>query len=121
MKILATFFDGSRCSEAIVPQLEWMARIPDGQFTFYRSPPPARGCAAPAVAADRGRTGRAGRAADRHLGGPTLLEDRGEAIERTLAERSDYLQDIAATKDPPPLAFCTEVPHKLDQPFAPRA
>jgi len=52
---------------------------------------------------------------------PTLLEDRGEAIERTLAERSDYLQDIAATKDPPPLAFCTEVPHKLDQPFAPRA
>lgn len=27
---------------------------------------------------------------------PTLIEDRGEAIDRTLAERSDYLQDIVS-------------------------
>ena len=33
MKVLATV-DGSKCSEAILPQLHMIARLPDVEFTF---------------------------------------------------------------------------------------
>jgi nucleotide-binding universal stress UspA family protein len=98
MKILATF-DGSKCSEAILPQLEWMAHLPDAEFTFLsiarrphetakggrRSPTTAAGLGGP------GATPIVIQAAH-----PVLAEDRGNAIERTLAERSDYLRGIVS-------------------------
>ena len=98
MKILATF-DGSRYSEVIVPQLEWMARLPDAQFTFlsiahgHRETARVRPLPQLAVAgvAGPGSTPVAISAVPL-----TLVEDRGQAIERTLAERGDYLQHIAS-------------------------
>jgi nucleotide-binding universal stress UspA family protein len=98
MKILATF-DGSTRSEAIVPQLEWMARLPDAQFTFLSI------AHCPQETARVGWPSQLTMARQAGLGStpiaisavaPTLVEDRGQAIERTLAERSDYLQHIAS-------------------------
>ena len=40
MEILATF-DGSKCSEAIIPQLEWMARAARRPFHAPVDCPPA--------------------------------------------------------------------------------
>jgi nucleotide-binding universal stress UspA family protein len=102
MKVLATF-DGSKCSEAILPQLEWMADLPNTQFTFlsiaHRAHEPGPGRTLQSAAGRRGLTAGpiAIPAAD-----PALVEDRGEAIERTLAERSDYLQGIVSQMPPGP-------------------
>lgn len=98
MKILATF-DGSKCSEAIVPQLEWMARLPDAQFTFLsiaRSPHETARALEPSQTRLVGLPGLALTPIAVPAADPMLIEDREEAIERTLAERCDYLQDIVS-------------------------
>lgn len=101
MKILATF-DGSACSEVIVPQLEWMARLPDAQFTFLSI------AHRPQEVAHVGRPSQLGAAGLAGLAGlgstpiaipaqvPSLAENRGEGIERRLAELSGYLRDIVS-------------------------
>ena len=99
MKILATF-DGSQCSEAILPQLEMMAHMPNAEFTFLLvavkpREVARRGPLATPVVAGLGAPG----------GTPILvtptddidyIEDLGEALERTIAERRDYLSDLVA-------------------------
>jgi nucleotide-binding universal stress UspA family protein len=98
MKILATF-DGSKCSEAIVPQLEWMAHLPDAQFTFLsiaRRPHETAQVGRPSQPSVAGLAGMGATSIAMPVADPALVEDRGEAIERTLAERSDYLQGIVA-------------------------
>ena len=97
MKILATF-DGSTFSEAILPQLSMIARVPTAEFTLL------------AVAQEPGgllRT-RAGHpdAIGEVMGAavpivvkspePAWAENKGQAIERELAEFQEYLQGIAA-------------------------
>jgi nucleotide-binding universal stress UspA family protein len=94
MKILATF-DGSKCSEAIVPHLEWLARLDGAEFTFLsiaRQPRDAahvRTASQPVVAESPG-TGST------PLGIPGAAPAGGETIERTLADRGDYLADIVS-------------------------
>ncbi|MEX2247966.1 MAG: universal stress protein [Dehalococcoidia bacterium] len=86
MKILAAF-DGSKCSEAIVPQLEWMARLSDAQFTFLSIV--RRPCGT--ALEEPSQTAIASAAAT-----ATLAGDRGEAVEPAQAERSVYLQDMVS-------------------------
>ena len=96
MEILATF-DGSKCSEAILPQLEWLARVPDARFTFLsfmRRPDETPRIEATRESARMQALGAAAMVA--RIAEPVLAEDRGEAIERTLAERNDYLKSIVA-------------------------
>ena len=103
MKILATF-DRSKCSEAILPELEWMAQLPDVEFTFLT------------IARRPRETAKAGRSVQETagLGGvaattvivravpPTLIEDQSEAIARTVAEGGDYLREIVSRMPPGP-------------------
>ena len=101
MKILATF-DGSTCSEVIIPQLERMARLPDAQFTFlsiaHRQHGTARGTRVrpQSQLTVAGMAGPGSTPVAIQAAALALVEDRGQAIERTLAERSDYLQHIAS-------------------------
>jgi nucleotide-binding universal stress UspA family protein len=103
MKILAAL-DGSKCSEAIVPQLEWMALLPDAQLTFLSIAhrPHETALREPSQSAVVGLAGPGAAPIAISAAAPTLVEDRGEAIARTLAERSDYLQDIASRMPPGP-------------------
>ena len=103
MKILATF-DGSKSSEAILPQLRWMARIPGAEFTFLsvarRPHETSRRRAPRPVAAGviiAGSTPIAIALTD-----PQYAEDLGQAIDRALAERSDYLRDMVLDMPPGP-------------------
>lgn len=101
MKILATF-DGATRSEVIVPQLEWMARLPDAEFTFLsiaHCPQETAQAGRPSqltIARLAGLAGLGATAIAIPAAVPSLVEDRGKAIDRTLAERSDYLQHIAS-------------------------
>jgi nucleotide-binding universal stress UspA family protein len=100
MKILATF-DGSKCSEAIVPQLEWMARLPDAEFTFLSiAPCPHETALRQPLQSAAGGLGSMPIAIP--AAALTLVEDRGEAIEGRLAERSDYLHEIVSRMPPGP-------------------
>jgi nucleotide-binding universal stress UspA family protein len=98
MKILATF-DGSSCSEVTIPQLEWLARMPDAEFTLlsiaHRPHETARARQLPKATA-AGMGGQGSTPIVIAAQEPALVEDRGEAIDRTLAERSDYLEGIIA-------------------------
>ena len=98
MKILATF-DRSKCSEAILPELEWMAQLPDAQFTFLtiaRRPQRDRQGGRSRSRRRRASEGLRRRRSSCRRSTPTLIEDRGEAIARTVAERGDYLQEIVS-------------------------
>ena len=90
MKILATF-DGSKCSEAIVPQLEWLARLDGAEFTFLsiaHQPFDAAHVrtASQPVAAESAGSGST----------PVAAAAGRETIERMLADRGDYLADIVS-------------------------
>jgi nucleotide-binding universal stress UspA family protein len=97
MKILATF-DGSRFSEAILPQLLLIARLPGAEFTLFGVASEHGG-----VLRDRGtQTGAIGEAfgavAPVTVKGiePKWAENHGQAIERHQAEFVDYLHGIRA-------------------------
>lgn len=98
MKILATF-DGTPFAEAILPQLIWMAGLPDSTFTFLTIAHEPEGSLRrsnrrrPVVTADA-----FGRALPLTLAvqEPDLAEDKTQAIERRLAETEDYLSTVAS-------------------------
>lgn len=71
MKILATF-DGSKCAEAALSSLEMMARVPDTEVTLFS-------VARTTVAASEGSRG----------------DERGAASDQSLADRADYLRELA--------------------------
>ncbi|HEY8172414.1 MAG TPA: universal stress protein, partial [Dehalococcoidia bacterium] len=83
--------------EAIIPELEWMAGLPDAEFTFLSIAPSPHetllGRSTLRVVSSAGPNsmpiGVPGAA-------PTLIEDRGQAVERVLTERSDYLKNIVS-------------------------
>ncbi len=106
MEILATF-DGSTCSEAIIPQLRWMAALPDAHVTLLsiaRPPHETQGFSRPPrpAASLPGLNSMPVAIADSEL---ALVEDRGKAIERTMTERCEYLEDIVSRMpDGPPYA-----------------
>jgi len=101
MKILATF-DGSKFSEAILPQLLLIAALPNAEFTLF------------GVASEQGgvlrthstKTGAIGEAfgsvAPVTVKGiePTWAEDHGQAIQRHEAEFVDYLHSVRAKLPP---------------------
>ncbi len=90
MKILATF-DGSKCSEVVVPQLEWLARLGDADFTFLSIIHQLRDAAhSQRVVAELPGTGSTPGVVS------AAATTSGEAIERTLADRSEYLADIVS-------------------------
>ena len=97
MKILATF-DGTPFGEAIMPQLIWMASLPDTSFTFLAV---AHEPGGKLRRSNRRRpvvTGDAfGRALPLSLTvqEPSFAEDKTQAIERRLSEIEDYLSHLA--------------------------
>jgi len=104
MEILATF-DGSTCSEAIIPQLGWMAALPGAHFTLLSITRPPRhtpGISRPprTVAGLPGPNSIPVAIADSEL---APVEDRGKAIARTMTERREYLEDIVSRM---PLSAC---------------
>jgi len=112
MKILATF-DGSKFSEATLPQLEMMARLPAAEFIFLAvtHEPHGRlqrfggGGRPDAMAEVVGTTPVVVDAPE-----PQWAETKGQAIDRRRAQFNDYLRDIAAKLPPgPPVAIQTEV------------
>ncbi len=109
MKILATF-DGSKSSEAILPQLRWMAQLPGAEFTFLtvarRPHETSRHVASPPLAAGIVFAGSTPIAIP--LADPDYAEDLGEAFDRALAERSDYLREMVLDMPPGP-AYGVEV------------
>ena len=104
MKILATF-DGSKSSEAILPHLRWMAQILGAEFTFFsvaRRPHETsrrQRLSQPVVA---GMTVAGATPITIPLADPQHVEDLGQAIDRALAERSDYLRDLVLSMPPGP-------------------
>jgi nucleotide-binding universal stress UspA family protein len=96
MKILATF-DGSPCSEAILPQLTSLARGPEDQVTLFSvvEPPGGgvrmRGPLRPVVgvAAMPGTTPLVVEQTSARY-----VETKGQAVERAVADREDYLHGL---------------------------
>ena len=97
MKILATF-DGSKCSEATLPELDWMAQLPGAQFTFltiaHRPHETVKAGTLSRATAGLGEMGATTITVPAVE--PTLIEGVGAAIDRTLAEHRDYLQNIVS-------------------------
>jgi nucleotide-binding universal stress UspA family protein len=97
LKILATF-DGTPYSEAIIATLNQIAGLPGAEFTLLAiAHEPGgklrrRGRTLPIVAGDiMGRSN--GVMVDRT--DPTWAENKGQAIERKIAEKEGYLAEIA--------------------------
>ena len=97
MKILATF-DGTKYSEAVMPQLQLMAGLPSVEFTLLSvaHEPDAklrrRGLPRPIlVSSVMGTSARV--LVDRT--DPTFAEDKTQAIERRISEMEDYLTRLA--------------------------
>ena len=96
MKIMATF-DGSEFSESILPQLAWMAVLPEAQFLLFSvasepsgqprhpaMPPPQ------SVAAIQGARPVAVEPAE-----PQYAETKDQAVARRQAELEQYLRGVA--------------------------
>jgi len=101
MKIMATF-DGSKLSESTLPQLAKMARMPGAEFILVRiddlpegQPSAARPISPPAVVTS-------GTRAVVPPAASPVAETRSQAVERRLAEMTDYLRDIATRLPPGP-------------------
>jgi nucleotide-binding universal stress UspA family protein len=112
MKIIAAF-DGTTPADVVVRQIEWLARVPGAEFTFLsfamrphetaRRLRPARRTAV--GIAGQGTTPMAVPSLE-----PQIVEDKGRAIERALAEHADYLQDIVSRMpDGPPYSVESEL------------
>ena len=97
MKILATF-DGTKYSEAIMPQLQQMAHLPSVEFTLLSvaHEPDAklrtRGLPRPILVS--GAMGANARVLLNRTD-PTFAEDKTQAIERRISELEDYLTGLA--------------------------
>lgn len=104
MKVLATL-DGSPTAETIIPQLEKMARLPFDEIVLFsavehtgggvRMRGPLR-----SVIAVSSLQGSNSVVVDR--GTPGYVETKGQAVERELAEREDYLKHVSAGLPPGP-------------------
>lgn len=99
MKVLATL-DGSAMSEAIVPQLAKMVSLAFDEillFSVIEHPSPGVRMRGPmrSVIAFSSIQGSNSVVIDREP--PRYVENKGQAIERDIAEREDYLRRIAAT------------------------
>ena len=95
MKILATF-DGSKFSEAILPQLQLIARLPGAEFTLFGVASEQGGMLRD-HGTKQGAIGEAfGAIAPVTVKGtePTWAENHGQAIERHRAEFLDYLHGV---------------------------
>jgi len=95
MKIMATF-DGSAFSESILPQLAWMAVLPEAQFLLFSvaaepSGQPRHPAAPPpqSVAAIRGSHPVAVEPAE-----PQYAETKDQAVARRQAELEQYLRGV---------------------------
>jgi nucleotide-binding universal stress UspA family protein len=97
MKIMATF-DGSVHSESILPQLGVLAALPDAEFLLVRVAPIPEGLRAAAASpfvANAAMHQGGGSVVLRRLEG-RIVETKEQAVESTIAEVRDYLDDIAA-------------------------
>ena len=95
MKILATF-DGSKFSEAILPQLLIISRLPGAEFTLFGVASEQGGMLRD-HGTKQGAIGEAfGAVAPVTVKGtePTWAENHGQAIERHRAEFVDYLHGV---------------------------
>lgn len=111
MKIMATF-DGSTYSESTLPQLVQMARMPDIEFLLVRVDDQPTGQSAgsgrtpPSTIIASGSTTVVG------PGDAPPVETKNQAVERVLAEMTDYLRDIASRL--PPGSTCRFEPRISD-------
>lgn len=103
MKIMATF-DGSKFSESTLPQLTAMARMPGVEFVLVRVDDLPEGQPAGAGPPPPSTIVTSGARAIVPPAGPPPAETKSQAIERRLAEMTDYLRDIA-TRLPPGAAY----------------
>ncbi len=104
MKVLATF-DGSTSAESIIPQLEKMTRLPFDEIVLFSIVEHAGGAVRMrgplrSVIALTSIQGGNSVVVERDVAG--YVENKGQALERELAERDDYLKHIAAGLPPGP-------------------
>jgi nucleotide-binding universal stress UspA family protein len=101
MKILATF-DGSACSESIIPQLRVLSAIPGAEFILLRVAEQPHGQVAgqarPPLAV--APLGPGGTAIMLDAAPPAFAETKEQAVERVRAELADYLRQVAGQLPP---------------------
>ena len=97
MKVLATF-DGSALSEATLPQLTMIARLPTAEFVFVAVASSAKDSFQSPLNPPLAASGEISQTVPSVVSAPpdAQLETKGQAIERKQAEMKDYLQGIAA-------------------------
>lgn len=97
MKVLATF-DGSALSEATLPQLTMIARLPTSEFVLVGVAASVKDSFQHVIEPAQAASGEISQTMPSVVGAPadTQLETKSQAIERKQAEIEDYLRQISA-------------------------
>ena len=101
MKIMATF-DGSKFSESTLPQLAQMARMPGVEFILVRVDDLPEGQPSATRPLPSSTVVTSGTRAIVPPAEARVAETTSQAVERRLAEMTDYLRDIATRLPPGP-------------------